>query len=256
MAKSIADRTLGLPVGSTLYGKTVLVIGFGNLAREIVPRLKVFGCRLIGARRSPWDAQNGGAPETSEGDSTPVTSTLPRKLPLPSNMVPVPTLDQVAASVVSTTASHNNIPLPPDPQSMLDERHPWSAIPELVERADIVVLTCNLTPETRGMFNSELFARCRDGFGIVNVARGGLLDHAATLSALESGKLGFLTADVQWFEPFDPEDPVTKHPKVVFTPHIGGVTDVSYRNMSRKLAEESWRVVGKGEKPAVRINDV
>jgi phosphoglycerate dehydrogenase-like enzyme len=43
---------------------------------------------------------------------------------------------------------------------------------------------------------------------------------------------------------------------VVFTPHIGGVTDLSYGNMSRKLIEESWRVVGLGEKPTVRINDV
>lgn len=106
------------------------------------------------------------------------------------------------------------------------------------------------------MVNSEFYAKAKDGFALINVARGGLLDHAATLAALESGKLLGLGADVWWSEPLDPEDPIAKHEKVIVTPHIGGVTEVSYENMSRKLIEESWKVVGKGEKPTVRINDV
>ena len=64
------------------------------------------------------------------------------------------------------------------------------------------------------MIDANLLAKCKEGVMIVNVARGGLLDHAATLAALDSGKIGGLAGDVQWFEPFDPEDPVAKHPKV------------------------------------------
>ncbi|KAI9034475.1 hypothetical protein DFJ74DRAFT_753607 [Hyaloraphidium curvatum] len=259
MAAAFGSQTLGAPIGTTLFGRTVLIIGFGNIARELVPRLKGFGVRMLAARRSPWGPTANGtssAPETSEGDVTPVT-TMPRpKLPVPAGFLPIPSLDAVAAAMVATTESHNNVPPPPDPQHLLDERHPWSAIPDIVGLADIVVLTCNLTPETRGMINRDLLSRCKDGVIVVNVARGGLLDREATLEALESGKLGGLAADVQWEEPFDPQDPVARHPRVVMTPHIGGVTDVSYANMARKLVEESWRVVGLKEKPKIRINDV
>jgi phosphoglycerate dehydrogenase-like enzyme len=216
------EKVLGQPIGQTLYGSTVLIIGWGNIARELAPRLKVFGVKMIAARRSPWDMTVGNGngtfsrptlPETSEGDSTPVTATMPR-LPTPANTIILPTFTSITASRQMTVDSHNLVPPPPDPQHLLDERHPWSAIPDLVGRADVIILTCNLTPETRGMIDASLLDKCKDGVMIVNVARGGLLDHAATLAALESGKIGGLGGDVQWFEPFDPEDPIAKHPKV------------------------------------------
>ena len=68
---------------------------------------------------------------------------------------------------------------------------------------------------------------------LVNIARGGLLDYDATLAALEGGKLGGLGVDVAWREPFDPEDPIAKHPNTIITPHVGGVTTKSYNRMAQ-----------------------
>ena len=68
---------------------------------------------------------------------------------------------------------------------------------------------------------------------MVNVGRGGLLDYDAVMAALESGHLGGLGIDVAWTEPFDPSDPILKYPNVLITPHIAGVTKLSYQSMSK-----------------------
>lgn len=67
----------------------------------------------------------------------------------------------------------------------------------------------------------------------MNIARGGLLDYDAVLADLQSGHLGGLAIDVAWTEPFDPLDPILQFPNVLITPHIGGVTTHSYRNMGK-----------------------
>lgn len=70
---------------------------------------------------------------------------------------------------------------------------------------------------------------------MVNVARGRLLDYQSTLQSLESGHLGGLGLDVAWTEPFDPNDPILKFNNVIFTPHVAGVTEHSYRSMAKVL---------------------
>lgn len=71
------------------------------------------------------------------------------------------------------------------------------------------------------------------GAYVVNIARGGLLDYDAVLAGIESGHLGGLAIDVAWTEPFDPTDPILQHPNVLITPHVGGVTDLSYQAMGK-----------------------
>ena len=107
--------------------------------------------------------------------------------------------------------------------------------------ADLVVLTCTLHEGTRGLVDTRFLAAMRRGAHLINVARGGLLNYDAVRAALESGALGGLGTDVAWREPWDPEDPVARHPRVVMTPHVAGVTDVSYRTMARIVAEEAHR---------------
>ena len=51
---------------------------------------------------------------------------------------------------------------------------------------------------------------------------GGLLDYNDVRAALHSGHIGGLGLDVQWEEPWDPEDPVSRHPNVLLTPHVAG----------------------------------
>jgi phosphoglycerate dehydrogenase-like enzyme len=71
------------------------------------------------------------------------------------------------------------------------------------------------------------------GARLVNVARGGLLDYEAVKEALASGQLGGLAMDVAWSEPFDPSDPILQYPNVLITPHVAGVTELSYSNMGK-----------------------
>lgn len=71
------------------------------------------------------------------------------------------------------------------------------------------------------------------GAYLINVARGGLLDYDAVAQGLQSGHLGGLGIDVAWTEPFDPKDPILQHPNVLITPHVAGVTESSYRAMSK-----------------------
>eukprot|EP00884_Botryococcus_braunii_P022443 jgi/Botrbrau1/8883/Bobra.0148s0003.1 len=86
--------------------------------------------------------------------------------------------------------------------------------------------------DTRGIVNSKLLAACKPGVRIINVARGGLLDYEAVREGLESGHVAALGLDVQWKEPWDPDDYISRHPNVVLTPHVAGVTELSYRTMA------------------------
>jgi D-3-phosphoglycerate dehydrogenase len=93
----------------------------------------------------------------------------------------------------------------------------------LCERADMITLHLPVTPQTRGLFNAERFARCRPHALIVNTARGELIDVNDLKAALDAGTIGGAGLDVFEVEP--PADwSIAQHPKVVATPHIAGST--------------------------------
>lgn len=101
----------------------------------------------------------------------------------------------------------------------------------LLHEADIVSLHCPLTDGTRHLLSRETFAQMQDGAILVNTARGGLVDTAALVEALESGKLSFAGLDVHAEEPIRADNPVLNLSNVILTPHIGGVTYDSFRSM-------------------------
>jgi D-3-phosphoglycerate dehydrogenase len=79
-------------------------------------------------------------------------------------------------------------------------------------------------PETIDLFNKEKLEKCKDGVVIVNCARGGIVNEADLLAALDSGKVSAAALDVYSSEP--PTDfALAKHPKVVATPHLGASTE-------------------------------
>jgi D-3-phosphoglycerate dehydrogenase len=98
-----------------------------------------------------------------------------------------------------------------------------SDLDDLLSTADVVSLHTPVTPETTGLMNAERFSRMKDGAFLVNCARGALVDEAALLQALDSGRLAGAALDVFAAEP--PKDfTLAKHPKVVVTPHLGAST--------------------------------
>jgi D-3-phosphoglycerate dehydrogenase len=95
---------------------------------------------------------------------------------------------------------------------------------ELLEKSDIITLHAPKMPETMDLINQERLKKCKDGVIIVNCARGGIVNEADLLAALESGKVAAAALDVYSSEP--PTDfALAKHPKVVATPHLGASTE-------------------------------
>jgi D-3-phosphoglycerate dehydrogenase len=95
---------------------------------------------------------------------------------------------------------------------------------ELLERSAVVSLHARLTPETAGMVGAAELARLPRGAVLVNTARGGLLDYAAVVDALESGHLGAAAFDVFDAEPLPADSRLRNAPRVVLTPHLAGAT--------------------------------
>ena len=89
---------------------------------------------------------------------------------------------------------------------------------------DAISIHCPLTPQTRGMIDGAAFAAMRPGAFLVNAARGGIIDRAALVAALATGRLGGVGLDVHWEEPPEPADPLYADPRVVALPHLGGST--------------------------------
>jgi D-lactate dehydrogenase len=108
----------------------------------------------------------------------------------------------------------------------------YQPLPSLLEHADIVTLHLPDIPETHHVINADAFSRMKDGVVLINTARGGLIDSAALLQALKSGKVRYALLDVLEHEQnFAENKELISHPGVVTTPHIAFYADDSMRNM-------------------------
>jgi len=108
---------------------------------------------------------------------------------------------------------------------------------DLFERADVISLHTPLTDQTRGIVGKKAFAKMKDGVRIVNCARGGLVDEAALLEALDSGKVAGAALDVFEVEPAR-ENPLFGHAGVICTPHLGASTSEAQVNVALQVAEQ------------------
>lgn len=94
---------------------------------------------------------------------------------------------------------------------------------ELFAQSDFITLHTPLTNDTRGIINANAFTKMKDGVRLICAARGGVVDEAALLDALNSGKVAAAGLDVFATEP-PGESALASHPRVVATPHIGAQT--------------------------------
>ncbi len=102
-----------------------------------------------------------------------------------------------------------------------DGVHATSELPTLLPEADVVVLTVPLTPDTTGLVDAEFLAQMPDGALLVNVARGKVVDTAALLAELTSGRLR-ASLDVMEPEPLPAGHPLWSAPNLIITPHAAG----------------------------------
>jgi len=108
---------------------------------------------------------------------------------------------------------------------------------ELLVRSDVLSLHLPLLPTTRHLIGAAELAALPGGAMVLNTARGGLIDEAALHSALEAGHLAGAALDVFEDEPPSECHPLRRHPRVICTPHVAGVTDGSLVNMGVMAAE-------------------
>ena len=103
-----------------------------------------------------------------------------------------------------------------------EELYPALPLDELLAWADIVTIHCPLNDRTRGLIGREQIARMKPSALLVNVARGGIVDEAALVEALDSDRLGGAAIDVYEKEPMVAGSPlltIQKSEKLLLSPH-------------------------------------
>ena len=106
---------------------------------------------------------------------------------------------------------------------------------DALDNADFVILNMPLTPETENLIGEKQFAALRPGAGLINLARGGVLDHTALVSALEHGVLGGAILDVTTPEPLPPNSKLWHTPNLIITPHVSSDDDANYTDLTLDL---------------------
>ena len=180
-------KTWGEPVGRALLGRTAGIVGVGGIGKALAMRLRPFGMRMLGIKRSP-------DPGLAERLGMEWIGGLER-------------------------------------------------LPDLLRQSDYLFLCVPLSGETRTLIDAAALGLLPAQACIVNAGRGGVVDQAALLHALEAGRLMGAGLDVYEQEPLDPASAVIGRTDIVATPHVAGVTDVSYRGIAQQVAANVRRLL-------------
>lgn len=122
----------------------------------------------------------------------------------------------------------------------------FAGLDEVAARADILVLCCPLTDETRGLVGARLLGLMKPDALVINISRGPVVDDEAMLAALRGGRIGGAALDVFAKQPIAADNPYLGFDNVVVTPHMSGITDGSMRRMGMAAAEEAARILAGG----------
>jgi glyoxylate reductase len=109
----------------------------------------------------------------------------------------------------------------------------YATLPELLGQADYVTLNVPLTPETRGMIGRTQLKQMRPTAWLINVARGGVVDHAALVEALEGRWIAGAALDVTEPEPLPRDHPLLRMDNAIIAPHLGSATRRTRRAMAQ-----------------------
>lgn len=145
--------------------------------------------------------------------------------------------------VITTTRSPETVPPGVSPCGLSD----------LLKAADIVVLCCPLTEQTRGMIGAGELALMRPASVLINVSRGPVIEQAAICDALAAGRLRGAALDVFDEQPLPQDSPLLALPNVILTPHMAGITEESMLRMGQGVVSETRRILA-GDPPAQFVN--
>jgi D-3-phosphoglycerate dehydrogenase / 2-oxoglutarate reductase len=175
-----------------LEGRTLGLVGFGNIPRRVAPKAMAFGLRVVAYDPyAPADAARAAGIQLVEFE-------------------------------------------------------------QLLAISDYVSLHAPLTPQTRGLFNADVFSKMKNGAYLINTARGPLIDEPALIAALDSGHLEGAALDVVATEPLSKDSRLLGRANVILTPHTAFYSVEALEELQTKCASDVARVLG-GEKPVFPI---
>ena len=128
----------------------------------------------------------------------------------------------------------------------VDEVHGASVLPELWSRADFIAVCVPLLDTTQNLIDQAAFAAMKPGVVLADVSRGGVVNGAALVEALDTGKLGGAVLDVFEQEPLPEESALWSFENLIISPHCSSVFD-GWEELSIKMFSENIRRWRNGE---------
>jgi D-3-phosphoglycerate dehydrogenase len=126
-------------------------------------------------------------------------------------------------------------------------------LPDLLAQSDFVVCLALATEATENLMNAQAFAQMKPGAFFINASRGNLVDEQALEKALDSGQLAGCALDVGRAPDQMPTPLLARHPKVIATPHLAGLTPESIEHQSLETVAQAAEII-KGRAPKGAVN--
>jgi glycerate dehydrogenase len=124
----------------------------------------------------------------------------------------------------------------------------FTPLDEVLAQSDVISLHCPLTPSTRNLIDRNAFSKMKRNALLINTARGGLVDEAALIEALDAGRIAGAGFDVLSVEPPRNGHPLleVRRPNFILTPHVAWASDGAMQFLADQLIDniDAW-VAGK-----------
>ncbi|MBL8360739.1 MAG: hydroxyacid dehydrogenase [Rubrivivax sp.] len=146
---------------------------------------------------------------------------------------------QIGRTLAATAQALGMQVLVSDPHAAVGPQGPAQvSMAELLAGSDFVVCLAVATPQTENLFDAAAFAAMRPGAYFVNASRGNLVDEAALRDALDGGRIAGCAMDVGRAPDQMPSSALAAHPRVIATPHIGGLTPPAIEHQSLETVRQ------------------
>jgi phosphoglycerate dehydrogenase-like enzyme len=131
-----------------------------------------------------------------------------------------------------------------DPNAdLVDRMYPPQALRTMVPECDFLVITVPLTRDTRGLVGEEVLASLKADAFLIDISRGGVVDHGALITALNDGRLAGAALDVYPLEPLPEKSPLWEIPNVIISPHVAGASSHYYEQATELFAANLQRYI-------------
>jgi len=119
----------------------------------------------------------------------------------------------------------------------------FATFEELLKESDYVIANCNLTEQSKGLFNTKAFSLMKPNAVFINTSRGGVVDQSALINALKNKQIKAAGIDVMYPEPLPQGHELISAPNLVITPHIAASEELALEKNSSLVAENIIEVL-------------